>query len=634
MFGQRSGRLGTARTFMGRLRRDVRGNTLAMMAIALIPISALVGSGVDTARLYMVKVRLQQACDAGVLAGRKAMATSGATTLDADATNQANTFFKNNFTTGWMKTSAVSFTPSKTADNQVSGVAQATAPMSIMKMFGMGDVTLNVSCQARYDVADTDVMFVLDTTGSMACTTSDDPCGAAAVAYTRPDGTTGYHAVEESGSKIAGLRTAVLNFYDTIAAYADPSTHIRYGFVTYTSTVNAGYAVKAVSPSYLVDSWTYPSRTVTGDTNNGSSSSANFTGKSSSDCTAMAGRTPASGYTSSGSATVKTVSWSSSSGGTCTVKSQPVMPSWRYQDVTYDTSQYKTGTAVPDPSKITGATSTWQGCVEERDTTASASFDVANLPPDLDPDLVPNSDSTKWRPMWPDVIYYRGSSTSVDYSGNGSTSPYGDYKPSSSDGATTKYTNMIPYAANNWAGNMSSGYVSCGKPVSRLAVMTRDQVNTYVTASDFVPQGGTYHDTGMIWGTRMIAPSGIFGSDTAAWPGRNDPNRYIVFMTDGDMAPNYNIYGMYGMEYYAKRVTGTSGLGNDEDYHNARFLVECEAAKARGITVFVVGFGQTLTTQLKTCASPGQSYYASDNTSLNTAFQNIAKQVALLRISQ
>ena len=61
---------------MGRLRRDVRGNTLAMMAIALIPISAMVGSGIDTARLYVVKVRLQQACDAGALAGRKAMDSS------------------------------------------------------------------------------------------------------------------------------------------------------------------------------------------------------------------------------------------------------------------------------------------------------------------------------------------------------------------------------------------------------------------------------------------------------------------------------------------------------------------------------------------------------------------------------
>ena len=48
----------------------------------------------------------------------------------------------------------------------------------------------------------------------------------------------------------------------------------------------------------------------------------------------------------------------------------------------------------------------------------------------------------------------------------------------------------------------------------------------------------------------------------------------------------------------------------------------------------MIGFGQTLTTELTQCASPGKAYYASDNAALNTAFQDIAKQVALLRISQ
>jgi hypothetical protein len=40
--------------------------------------------------------------------------------------------------------------------------------MSVMRMFGLGNVTLT-ACSARLDVPDTDVIFVLDTTGSMAC---------------------------------------------------------------------------------------------------------------------------------------------------------------------------------------------------------------------------------------------------------------------------------------------------------------------------------------------------------------------------------------------------------------------------------------------------------------------------------
>jgi Flp pilus assembly protein TadG len=161
--------------FLGRLRRDVRGNTLALMAALLIPLAALSGSAVDLARVYAVKTRLQQACDAGALAGRKMM--TGSDVLDASDTGPAQTFFKNNFNQGWFKTNQVSFTVAKTSDGQVSGAATATVPMTVMTMFGMGARTVNVTCEARFDVADADIMFVLDTTGSMACTTSDDPCG-------------------------------------------------------------------------------------------------------------------------------------------------------------------------------------------------------------------------------------------------------------------------------------------------------------------------------------------------------------------------------------------------------------------------------------------------------------------------
>lgn len=55
------------------LRSDVRGDTPPVRAVALIPICGLIGSRIDTPRLYAVKARLQQACDAAVLAGGKFM---------------------------------------------------------------------------------------------------------------------------------------------------------------------------------------------------------------------------------------------------------------------------------------------------------------------------------------------------------------------------------------------------------------------------------------------------------------------------------------------------------------------------------------------------------------------------------
>lgn len=634
----------TSQTFLGRLRRDVRGNTIAIMAAALIPLAALAGSAIDMARLYVVKVRLQQACDAGALAGRKFMISSDSAVLDTNASAQAQSFFTNNFRLGWMGTKTADFKPAKTADQQVSGTAKSQVPMTIMKMFGAPDITLNVACEARYDVADADIMFVLDTTGSMACTTADGTggCSQSVVSYTQDDGNIGYYTTEKSGSKLSGLRTAVLNFYDTLASNVDPSTNVRYGFVTYTSTVNAGYAITSLSSNYMVSNWSYQSRKIIGDTDNGDSSTTSYTNVTVATCNGYAGRSPASGYTTSGTATIATVAWSanrnSTTSGTCTVTKQPKRPNWSYFKWPFDVSSYVTGAAVPDPSKITGATSKWQGCIEERKTTSGASsFDQSNLPGDLDPDLVPSSDDTRWRPMWPDVIYYRGTGTTavnsgVSYAGN-STTPYGDYSPTNNDNATQAYTNMIADINPAWSDNIASGYVSCGKKVQRLAKASRADVSTYVNANDFRAQGGTYHDTGMIWGTRLISPTGIFAADTAAWPGRPAPNRYIVFMTDGDMSPNYDLYGMYGIERYDKRVTGGDSTVQLAD-HNARFVAECTAAKARNIKVFVVSFGQSLTTQLTSCASPGQAYYASDNATLQTAFKTIANQVAMLRLSK
>lgn len=621
---------------LGRLRHDRAGNVLAMMAIALIPLLFIAGSAIDTARLYMVKNRLQQACDAGALAGRRFMVSTSATTLDAAATTQANAFFSNNFKLGLFGTKSVSFTPAKTSENQVAGIATARVPMTLTGMMGFGDQTLTVNCEARYDVADTDIMFVLDTTGSMACLSSETSgCNQPVNDYIRPDvvgapgygGTPGYYTEEKSGSKLSGLRQAVLSFYDTLAAAVDPTTHLRYGFVTYTSTVNAGYAVTALNPSYVVDGWTYNSRKIV-DTNNGKATTTSTTSTDQATCNAKAGRSPA-GYNSDGTATVTTVSWASGSNGTCTVNSQPVKRTWSYERVLYNTSQFKLGIAVPDPSKIDGSTSRWQGCIEERKTDAASSFNYSSLPADLDPDRVPIDDDTRWRPMWPDVVYYRGNNSSVTNWGN-SVSPPGD---------STSNTSLGQFTALNLRANISRGYVSCGKPVQRLAVMTKADVNSYITARDFVPQGGTYHDTGMIWGTRLLSPTGLFAGDTAAWPGRNPPKRYIVFMTDGDMAPSMCLYGMYGIENYDRRVTSASYRSNCSEStqlnnHNARFLAACAAAKARNISIFVVGFGQTLTSQLTQCASPGQAFYAADNTALTAAFQTIAKRVALLRISR
>lgn len=594
--------------FLSRLRRDRRGNALAIIAAALIPLTLLVGSAVDTSRLYMIRTRLQQACDAGVLAGRKFMTTTSGTTLDDTAAQRAANFFDNNFQRGVYGTKNVVFTPVKTSDNQVSGTASAVVPMTLTSMMGFGDTRLEVTCEARFDVADVDVMFVLDTTGSMAYAATDtSTSGQPTDSYVRADGTTGYYVREKSNARIKALRTAVLNFYDTLASAADPTTNIRYGIVPYTSTVNVGYQL----PSGFLRTGLQPyqTRTAIGDAVRSNDETTTTTNTSRTTCDGKAKREPETGFRSDGTATRWYPEWWSSNKGTCRVTRQTMVPLWRYAQLQVDITQYVTGATVPDPSKVTGATSKWQGCIEERPTDAVSSFNQTALPADLDPDLAVTNEASRWRPMWPDIIYNRdtfdaGVDTAAEYQNIGG----GSY--------------------------LSGGYVSCGKTVQRLAKMTKTQLHDYVYASDFRPLGGTYHDVGMIWGTRLINPNGPFSGDTAAWPGRNPPIRHIVFMTDGEMAPNPDIYGLYAYERYDRRVTGTN-LNTQTDRHNARFLAECEAAKRRGITIWVIAFGQSLTTPMQQCASSsGNAFQASSDAALDSAFQTIAKRVAMLRLSK
>ncbi len=73
---------------------NARGSTLAICAAAVIPLLLIVGSGLDMSRAYMAKLRLQQACDAGSLAGRRVMQND---TLNSTVTTEANKFFNFNF---------------------------------------------------------------------------------------------------------------------------------------------------------------------------------------------------------------------------------------------------------------------------------------------------------------------------------------------------------------------------------------------------------------------------------------------------------------------------------------------------------------------------------------------------------
>jgi Flp pilus assembly protein TadG len=627
--------------FLGRLRSDIAGNTLAMVAAGTIPLVGMIGAGVDISRTYLVKSRLQQACDAGALAGRKFMAGGGWNTNTAA---QAQHYFANNFPAGAFGTSNIVFTPGVDSLGQVSGTATATVPVTVMSVFGNTATNLSVSCNAKLEISNTDVMFVLDTTGSMRDCPDGSTCNAGA------------------GSKIVGLRSAVVSFYNVLAANANPTTQNRFGFVPYTMSVNVGGVLPS---SYIVDTWSYQSRaanmttpyytftsygsptTLSKESSASSLSQSNCAswGTNNNDPVVITGGTPPGNVTTITYSNNATNSgdwgWSGApdtGGSTRSCRRNRVQrtavavltgyrfANWTYGPTSYDVSAYKAGTATSIATgaptgyvttsgrynlmqladSATAATNdvaySWTGvdqCVEERDTLQQATFPtIPSGAYDLDIDTIPSNQATKWRPSFENLVYDRNT-----------------------------------YAAETTSNDYANVYGQCPAAAKKLATMTQSQVQTYVNA--LVADGNTYHDLGMAWGARLISPTGLFASENATAPNGKPINRHIVFMTDGEMYTPPDVYSSHGYESFDQRVgpqgSSTSTLASR---HNERYVALCRAARAKNITVWVVAFGTALNTQMTACADPGHAFQANDTATLTTQFQQIASRIADLRLTQ
>jgi Flp pilus assembly protein TadG len=221
---------------VGRVSADQRGNVLMLTAAALVPLIGIIGSGIDIGRSYMTQLRLQQACDAGALAGRRAMA-GGEFGPDAEA--EATRMFNFNFPNGMYGAENVNFTAVHSGGSDVVGAANAVLPTSLMHMFGFESFNLSVNCGAKLEIANTDVMLVLDVTGSMIATTTTN---------------------KVSTKKITSLIAAANLFVDELMSADKGDGQLRIGLVPYSNTVNVGHLLKR---EWIVDEVTLPSQTPT-----------------------------------------------------------------------------------------------------------------------------------------------------------------------------------------------------------------------------------------------------------------------------------------------------------------------------------------------------------------------------------
>ncbi|ARS28814.1 TadE/TadG family type IV pilus assembly protein [Sphingomonas sp. KC8] len=563
--------------FMARLRADTRGNVLMIVAAAILPVLCLIGSGIDLSRAYAAQARMQVACDAAALAGRRAMSAG---VVDTAVTEEAAKFFNFNFPQGTFKTAAFTLnTRAKGTEGKdkttVLVSAETTIPTTIMQVFGFENLPLAVTCNARQDFVNTDIMLVLDVTGSMA----QDLGGT---------------------TKIVALQNAVMALYKELAPVQAQleaaKLQLRYGIVPYSSNVNVGKVVRAINSTYIAsDNWDYQSRV--------GRYSHTATGKTKAQCDTLGGSWTRTGGKNSTTGDCVTIN-DTSAGGTFT---------WVYQKANHDLSTYVTGASTPVPTRDPGTTanSTWAGCIEERKTlstiTTSTDYSIPSGAYDLNIDMVPTNDKdTKWKPFWPEVSYNRTAGSTTATSGE--------------------------YMATRGG---SAAYVACPTEVKRLKKWTEADLETYVKSLKTI--GGTYHDIGMLWGGRMLSRTGVFSADNPETYESMPVSRFLIFLTDDGIAPNSDSYSAYGIETLDQRVTGSSSASGQTARHEQRFKMICNAIKRQNVSIWVISFHASLdpSAALKECAtSPTQVSRSSNQAELIAKFVEIGKNIGSLRLTQ
>ena len=599
------------------LRDHTGGNVLAIAAASVLPLLAIVGGTVDMSRAYMAQAQLQSACDAGVLAGRRASGRSGK--YETDEKKKANRMFNANFEPAKLSVTQSNFTTRRETNEDISGAATAILPTMIMGVFAYDKFNLSVDCRAELQISNTDVMFVLDTTGSMA------------------------------GAPLEGLKNAVRDFHSTMASsVVAPETRIRYGFVPYAHTVNAKYLVQQnqIPASYFGSSAVYSTREAVFDTEDHIGTGTKIYGSteskssSESECTG-------SGVEWSTDYGKKTISGAAPNSfltfyeketytpiflgyGTCKRRkvTQPARRVYRFSRyVDHETPINTTGVAssqtialgyassdswVATPgtydaremgafnstnsSGLTKFNSTWTGCIMERATVRGTDWNpIPVAARDLDVVSAPQSGvpDSYWAPLWTEVMYRRKQS---NYAMNaGCPQTMRAFQPAE----------MTSTTAPRWV---------------------EDFLNSLVAT------GGTYHDIGMIWGARLASRRGIMSANVNDEPHRSS-TRHIIFMTDGEATSYGAVATAYGLEFLANRVAAP----NTDDttlttIHRSRFRAACDAAKNEDLVIWMVAFGTTISDDMRYCATGDRVFYAADTTQLRAQFRSIASQIANLRL--
>ena len=193
------------------------------------------------------------------------------------------------------------------------------------------------------------------------------------------------------------------------------------------------------------------------------------------------------------------------------------------------------------------------------------------------------------------------------------TQRFTDAAPLSGQYVTTRYTTN---------GN-------CAQPAVNEAIALTDNKSLLTSRiQNLALSGNTAGHLGTAWAWYMLSPNWSSVFPATATPvnyGTANTKKIAILMTDGE----------YNTQYSAAGLSGNSPNGNASSQATSL----CAAMKAKGITVYTVGFdlggNSTAISTLQSCASsPSHFYNADDGSALQSAFRDIALQLSSLHLSK
>ncbi|MFT4077348.1 MAG: pilus assembly protein TadG-related protein [Asticcacaulis sp.] len=169
------------------------------------------------------------------------------------------------------------------------------------------------------------------------------------------------------------------------------------------------------------------------------------------------------------------------------------------------------------------------------------------------------------------------------------------------------------------AGVLDSAYqaTDCdNSTLSAIQDLTTSISTTKTYVNNLVAAGNTNITIGVQMGMEVLSPDAPY-TQGVAW-GDEDMDKYMIIVTDGDNTAN--------------RWTPSSASSSLID---ARTALACQAAKDKGITIFVVRVMDGNSDMLKACATKTIYYYdLSSASQLTTAMADIFQRIGKLRLVQ